>query len=914
MIKDQRPPLIEQVAAAIATYPRYVLLVVLALAILAGWGTSTIEIYTARNALFPRHIDVYRRLENFLQKFGAVSELVVVVENGSQEELKTFATELAVRLRRKPEVKTAMERFDPQFVLRHAYLLMETEQLSQFAAALAGLPDVRAVEGSAGWDAFLSQALTWLEHQPPRSKPEDLQAAKQQLALPLFFCNQWKRFLAAQEVPESIPWHECIISGAARRLLGNDGYFTSRDGKILFLFVKSSSPSEEFDVVAPFVNVVRKTAEDLRDEYRLSGSQAPTIGLTGLPAVTCEEYAALQRDISFILVSAGILVLLLIVFWLRSFKLALLVFVPMGLGLLFSTALTALFIGHLTMLTSGFTAILFGMGVDYGIFMSSRIIEELAAGRTLVDGIAKGVSASGRALITASMATVFVFLALITVPFTGFAELGVVAGMGVFMVMLCTFCIQPALFAVLPPTWKPVRVHHKAHAIEGHSIYTKLLHNIHSIILLFAVVTAGIGAVYSTRIPFNYDVLAMLPKGSEAVYYQRKMVEESDFQAETVFFTASNMEEARKLADEAAKLPSVGRVESLTYLFPPDAGARVNEARRIGDLTSSSRSIEQMLQLETADLSLENMQQLAALLDRAEPLIEDAAEMALSAGHKELLDMLYQLLSSLETVKDALAANPEKAREATDRYFHAFLRDTADGVSILKTWTRAEPLQPEDVPDQIRERFFAGDGTIAVYAFPAKSVYDPASLDQLVTEVSRVSKDVTGSPVTHQWFSREVIKRLRESMVLGAVLASIWILLMLRSLRGFFIVFFPLLIGGGWMMGILYLAGIPFNYANIIALPLMVGLSMDYGVWFGYRRLELKDLSPWQVLRRAAQAITLAAGTTLAGLGAIVLARYQGISLLGSTITIGLCCCLVAALFVAPSLTQVLFRRKDANE
>jgi len=902
------------VAAAIATHPRYVLLVVLALALLAAWGTSTIKIYTARNALFPRHIDVYRRLENFLQKFGAVSELVVVVEDGSQEELKTFATELAVRLRRKPEVKTAMERFDPQFVLRHAYLLVAPEQLSQFAAALAGLPDVPPGEGAAGWDAFMDWALVLLEKPPARSTPGDLKTAEQQLALPLFFFKQWQRFLTAQESSAAIPWHECIPGGAAQRLAGNGGYFASRNGKIFFLFVKSSSPSEEFDVVAPFVNAVRKTAEDLRDEYRLSGRQAPTIGLTGLPAVTCEEYAALQKDISFILLSAGILVLLLIVFWLRSFKLALLVFIPMGLGLLFSTALTALFIGHLTMLTSGFTAILFGMGVDYGIFMSSRIVEELAAGRKLVDGIAKGVAASGRALITASMATVFVFLALITVPFTGFAELGVVAGMGVFMVMLCTFCIQPALFAVLPPTWKPVRAHHKAHAIGEKSLYTKLVHNIHSIILIFAVLTAGIGVVYSTRIPFNYDVLAMLPKGSEAVYYGRKMVEESDFQAETVFFTASNMEEARRLADEAAKLPSVGRVESLTYLFPPDTGIRVNEAHLIGDLTSSSRSIEQILQLETADLSLENMQQLVALLERAEPLIEDAAEMALSAGHKELLEMLYQLLSSMEKLEEMLAENPAKAREATERYFHALVRDAAHGVSILKTWTLAEPLRPSDLPEQLRERFFADDGTIAVYAFPAKSVYDPASLDQLVTEVSRVSKDVTGSPVTHQWFSREVIKRLRESMVLGAVLASIWILLMLRSLRGFLIVFFPLLVGGGWMMGILYLAGIPFNYANIIALPLMVGLAMDYGVWFGYRRLELKDLSPWQVLQRAAQAITLAAGTTLAGLGAIVLAHYQGISLLGITIIIGLCCCLVAALFVAPSLTQVLFRRKDENE
>lgn len=914
MIQNQRPPLIEKLAAGIATHHRYVLLAVLALALLAGWGTSTIKIYTARNALFPRQVDVYRRLENFLQKFGAVSELVVVVENGPQDELKAFATELAARLRRLPEVRTAMERFDPNFVLRHAYLLVPPEQLSQVAAALTGLPDVRAVEGAAGWDAFLDQMLTWLEHQPSRSKPDDLQSAKQRLALPLFFFRQWQRFLAAPEMPGSLPWHECISSGVAQRLVGAGGYFTSRDGKILFLFVKSSSPSEEFDVVAPFVDAVRKTAKDLRDEYRLSGKQVPTVGLTGLPAVTCEEYAALQGDISFILVSAGILVLLLIVFWLRSFKLALVVFVPMCLGLLFSTALTAVFIGHLTLLTSGFTAVLFGMGVDYGIFMSTRIIEELAAGRTLVDGIAKGVAASGKALITASMATVFTFLALITVPFTGFAELGVVAGMGVFMVMLCTLIIQPALFAVLPPAWKPVCVHHKAHVIGEKSLYTKLLHNVHIIILLFAVVTAGAGAVRSGRIPFNYDVLSMLPKGSEAAYYGRKMVEESDFQAETVFFTASNMEEARVLADEAAKLPSVGRVESLTYLFPADAPDRADQARRIGAAISGSPAIEELLALETANLTTGHVRQLADILGKAEAIIEDAAEMALSAGHKELLEMLYQLLSSLEKVRDVLEENPEKAREATDRYFHALLRDAAAGASILKTWKNADSLQPEDLPDQLRDRFLADDGTIAVYAFPAQSVYDPARLDQLVTEVYRVSEDVTGSPVTHQWFSRVVLSRLRVSMVLGAALAGIWILFMLRSIRGFLIVFFPLLIGGGWMMGILYLADIPFNYANIIALPLIIGLSMDYGIWFGYRRLELKNLSPWRVLQRAGRAIMLAAATTLAGLGAIMLARYQGISLLGVTITIGLCCCLAAALVVAPSLTQVLFRRKDADE
>ena len=116
------------------------------------------------------------------------------------------------------------------------------------------------------------------------------------------------------------------------------------------------------------------------------------------------------------------------------------------------------------------------------------------------------------------------------------------------------------------------------------------------------------------------------------------------------------------------------------------------------------------------------------------------------------------------------------------------------------------------------------------------------------------------------------------------------------------------------MMGIIYLANIKFNYANIIAFPLMIGLAVDYGVWFGHRRLELKDLSPWRVARRAGRAITLAAGTTLAGLGAIMMARYEGISILGITITIGLCCCLLAALVVSPALAQLLFRRDNREK
>ena len=138
-------PFIEKTARAIARYPWRVLTVVFVLAGLAAWGTSTLKIYTARNALFPKYIDVYQRLESFLQKFGAVSELVVVVEDAPQAELKEFATELAGRLRQRPEIRHAMERFDTRFVLEHGYLLVPPEQLSQFTSLMNQLAVHNAV-------------------------------------------------------------------------------------------------------------------------------------------------------------------------------------------------------------------------------------------------------------------------------------------------------------------------------------------------------------------------------------------------------------------------------------------------------------------------------------------------------------------------------------------------------------------------------------------------------------------------------------------------------------------------------------------------------------------------------------------------------------------------------------------------
>ena len=182
----------------------------------------------------------------------------------------------------------------------------------------------------------------------------------------------------------------------------------------------------------------------------------------------------------------------------------------------------------------------------------------------------------------------------------------------------------------------------------------------------------------------------------------------------------------------------------------------------------------------------------------------------------------------------------------------------------------------------------------------------PEFQDRLVSDVYSVSPNATGFPTTHQVFSKAVVDSFSQGTLLATGVCLLWLMVALRSVRGFILASLPLLIGGGWMLGLMALSGLRYNYANIIALPLVIALAADYGVWYSHRWQELEGHSPLDITRNAGKVIALAAGTELAGLGAITLASYRGVSGLGVDITIGLLSCLLATLLVAPAIGQLI--------
>ena len=894
---------------SIARYPWRILGLALVLSILAGWAAAQLPIYTSRQALLPKDTEVTQRFNSFLSKFGAASDLIVVLEGSKREELEIFATELAEKLRGEPEIGMATDRLDMRFFLEHAYLLMPSADLGEISSLVRKPSESAGLKEGFELENGLQKGLNWTKARPPLTNIGfDLEKARQTLGMASFFLEEWQRWLSSDTAPSELDWGRLLNKLSAGV---NNGYFTSRDGRMLFLFVRPKDPSEDFKNLGPFVDKIKAVAADLAGQAKAAGRTPPTVGLTGLPAIEYEEFVNIRKDIKLVVFTSAALIAGLILVVVRSVRWAGLIFIPMGLGVLWSLGLALFTVGHLTIITAAFIAILFGLGADYGIFTSSRIAEERRTGKPLLESIAAGMGSSFTAVFTAGGASVLIFGALATVDFPGFAELGVVAAKGVLMILISTWMVQPALYALFPPKLKDIPAQP---SLQGNPPYPPLKKGgrgaypkpVAIAIVLASLGCAVFGAIKGFKIPFDYDVLSMLPKDSQAAYYQRRMVAESDYQAEVVIFTAQNMAEARRITDEAGKLKSVAQVQSLTQFFPPDADAKLQEAVKLGESVTQSDYAKQIENLNRAGLSQKSFSSLQSLLNGSIDLLDEAQEQAFSSGHSSLVKEIENVRVGIVAVQTKIALDKELGRVRSEQFLRTLLANAESGFDLIASWREAKPLMPGQLPPVLRDRFFATDGSIAIYAFPAKTVYDPDNLDQLMKEVYGVSKDATGFPTTHQAFSKSVVESFSHGTILALIVCLTWIALVLRSLSGFALASLPLLIGGGWMLGLMSLTGIQYNYANIIALPLVIALAVDYGVWFGYRWRELKNQTPFQVSIISGKVIGLAASTELAGLGAITLASYRGVSTMGVSITIGLLCCLIATLFVAPAIGQLL--------
>lgn len=899
-------------AVRLATEKRrlaFALWIVACAASVAVLATRGLRIDTSRQAMVSEDNEDSRRYQALLREFGTPLHLVVTVEGDDPATNRAYADALAARLREnRDHVGDVLYMADTSAMSSYALLYAPLPELVTLrdhlratvsALGLTGESTARLeVDGLTGALAKANEALGALEEGDTEGwgsiqglagradAMNDATAAVFRVVREALGTDGWTELQLVKSVGT-------VDVGAAG--IDDHGYLSVRDGRLLFLFVQPSSPSEQVGFLIPFVEGVRRAAEEVRGQPGMGGI---TVGLTGSPAFVAEEMQQINHDMLVTsLVSLGA-VLLLFTLAYRSPLKTVLVFVPLLVGVLVTVALVALLIGRLNLMSSMFLAILVGLGIDFGIHLISRFDEARQAGRDVPDALADTLQGAGPGVVTGALTTIAAFLCMTVSEFTAMRELGVVAGLGVLLVLLATLTLLPCMLAGLAggqPAPAPASAHLMRRALSSFGRRPGVS------LLVVAALTAGLAAAIRP-IAFDFDVKELLPPDSPAMKAFRT-IEESDFyNPDFAVLIAGSLPEAREWTRTLeAQTDLVARVESIATYLPAEQDAKEPVVREVAALARRFPTLA-LRPSERPDAA-----RFRAELQQAVEYLEVDVPLTLKMhGLPAMVPGAERLAREARATLEAVATVPDDVLAARLANLEARLARLVAGTEELVHSDRTR-VRPDDLPDEVRSQYYrhteAGERFL-VRVFPKGSIADPEFMSRFREALAALYPDVTGYPITFLAFG----VLLEEGLIAAGWLALVVIVLILivdlRSARAVLASLVPLALGVVWMVGGMNLLGIPYNFANLMAIPLLLGIGIDSGVHIVHRWRQ--GTAPADVAGTAGKAVTLSSLTTMASFGSMVLADHRGMQSLGETLLLGMAACLLLSVVALPALLALV--------
>jgi len=637
------------------------------------------------------------------------------------------------------------------------------------------------------------------------------------------------------------------------------------------------------------------------------------VAFTGTPAVTVEEMDTVRRDTwrTSAVAVVGVILLTLLVFRWKTH--ALLVLLALAAGVVWSFGAVRLELGHLNLITSAFISTLVGVGVAYGIHPVSEYELEGAHTGDVVATVRESYRRTGPAIAAAGGTTAVAFLSILLMRFRGFAELGLVAGVGVVLCLISAMVCLPAILVVYG-RWRRNRDTERRDSPRPldrlwlERMAGRVCRYPRTTTVLAIAVTGWLGWV-ATGLTFDSNILELLPRDAESVRYQRRVALESDLSPVFNLVVAEDFQELDAMRARARREPSIARFESALRFLPEEPV----EAR---EMLAGWRRLLDGLRLPPTPRPIRRPDLLASLRG-LEDILARSADAAFAAGLGHIAGPLEKARAEAEGCIEVAAAAPAEAVSEWNDGQQALMGWRDEILAFLGEATRAEPPSPESLPDELRERFFTRTGKPLGFLFPSGSVFDPDELERYVGASLRVSDDAIGFPFMFLKMSNRITTGFYRAVILGAVLVFVILLIDLRSLRHAVLAAAPLAIGVIWALGAMRLLGLSFNFANLVAMPLIVGVGIDNGVHVVHRvRLE-GSAGMDVVLRHTGRAILISSLTTMIGFGSLSLASHRGLESLGVLLLLGVGSCLVASIVVLPNLLvvlgQVRARRRSAT-
>jgi uncharacterized protein len=812
---------------------------------------------TDTDKLISSKLPFRQREAQYNKAFPQQGDQVVVVIDGKTPELaEQGAADLAAKLAAKPDAFPYVNRPDADAFFKQNGLLFASladvkSSMSQLITAQPFLGPLAADPSLRGLMTSLSTATQGVTtgvasldkiNRPIKNLADTLQQL--QAGKPAYF--SWRALISGDK-PDPRELRHVILVG----------------------------PKLDYTALEPGAkasDAIRQAARDLG----LDEAHGVRVRLTGPVPLQDEEFATLAQGAG--LIASAMIGAIVVMLWfaVRSVRLIACILVTTITGLVLAAAWGLLVFHRFNVISVAFIPLFVGLGVDFGIQFSVRYRAEHKPGVDIHDALACSGQIMGRSLGLAATAIAAGFLAFAPTDYIGVSQLGLIAGVGMFIALGLNLTLLPALIRLAQPRGRAEGgVYRQIEQLDH------LMLNHRRLVVGIGVGSALVSLALTPLLHFDFNPLHLRSPKSESVSTLLDLTRDPDQTPNTIDVLSPSVDRLDAVSARLLKLPEVSSVRSLKSFVPKDQDAKlaaITDASTLLDLTLNP--------FETQPAPTD--------ADTVAALTQTAADMRKAAGDAPGASAqdARRLAGLLEWLAKAGPDQRAKAAQTLIPGLNTMLNQARGSL-------QAQPVTMDNLPQSLKSQWVAADGRALALVVPRGDSNDDPTLRRFAAAVRTIYPDATGTAISIQEAGNVVVRAFTEAGVLSFIAITILLLIVLRRVRDVAITMAPIVLTGLLTLGTCVVIGQPLNFANIIALPLLFGIGVAFHIYFvmawraGGEHLLQSSLT---------RGIFFSALTTATAFGSLWMSSHPGTASMGKLLMISLIWTLVSALLFQPAL------------
>ena len=903
-----RDNILKALAKLHAQHPWKMVIMVVIITMIMGAFASQLKQSMRWTDLLPTKSEKTIQYNKVINEFVTATNIIVVVE-GEEEKIKAF-TEAVV-----PQIKLATDpkdgklyakridyKQDVDFIREHGLMLVKADDLQNMKELYQNpnlVPLLTNINNS-----FEKEYVGKEESISTREKEDNT----------IIILDGISNLISVMKDYSSGKIHSPEeAQKAIDKLLLGEPYLLSYDKQALIINVIPNFSMTDMSKMISGTDTIQKVIDKVLKDY-------PEVkaGLTGMIPLGRDEMVYGEQSMGYTSIFAFIAILILLILSFRMWAAPLFALLNLAVGLIWAIGLTAILVKSLNIMTSMVAVILIGLGIDFSIHIISIFTESRSMGKPINIAMEETFLKSGKGILTAGFTTCAAFFALIISSSRGMKEMGIVSSTGLLAILIVTFLFLPSLLVLrerrlekkLAEGKIKTKPAYKDISFQSFGKSCNWLSMRYSATLICAILITIILLVSASKISFDHNYMNMEPKGLTSITLQDTILDKFDLSMDYALLLTDSIEELREMAKKLKNVKSVALVDDISMYLPSfeEQQKRIPLIREINQAISSTTLKDGLTEAEFNQLLLE--------LERLEMNIMEIQDMAFIGGQDKVDNKCSeivgdpdnpQLKSIITEFINYLENNRQegiKGLEEFQKFEALYFKKTA-----LKMAT-TENIKFKDLPLSILDRYTNRNRTqFLMTIFPSGNMWqDIDYLNRFTDDLNRVSEKVTGMPPVMKELISVIGNDGKNAALLTILVVFMLLWLDFRKIKYAVIAMIPLVAGFVWMVGLMKLTGMQLTVVNVMGLPMIIGIGIDYGVHVVHRWRSEEKGKVNKIFASTGKAILLSALTTMLAFGSLIFSIWRGFGSLGGAMFIGVGACFLSTAIILSGIIGWLER------